>query len=403
MNILLITDTYPPLKGSGAIQFRDLSHEIVRQGHHLTVLVPRHDLIETSVFRCYDGVELYQLRSLPTKDVGLVRRTLNELLLPFFMTKGIRHCGLSFSGWDAVIWHSPSIFFGPLVSKIRKKNACKSYLIIRDIFPDWAVDLELIGRNSLVHYFFNAIARYQYSVADTIGVQSLGNLRYFRSWQRRSGRRLEVLQNWLGWPSKARCSIRVDQTVLVGRRVFVYAGNMGIAQGMAILLDLAEKLRIRSDVGFLFVGRGSDAARLQSIAAQQQLNNVLFFDEVDPDEIPDLYSQCHVGIVALDPRHKSHNIPGKFLTYMQSGLPVLANINVGNDLAQMIRDEDVGEVCETNDLGELADLADRLLTRIEAGEEFSNRCCDLFEREFSVEKAVHQIVTALSPKDEGRP
>ena len=88
---------------------------------------------------------------------------------------------------------------------------------------------------------------------------------------------------------------------------------------------------------------------------------------------------------------------------MQSGLPVLANINAGNDLAQMIRDEDVGEVCETNDLGELADLADRLLTRIEAGEEFSNRCCDLFEREFSVEKAVHQIVTALSPKDEGRP
>ena len=181
-----------------------------------------------------------------------------------------------------------------------------------------------------------------------------------------------------------------------------YAGNMA-TQGMTHLLDLAEKLRTQADAGFLFVGRGSDVTRLKTTAQSRQLSNVLFFDEIDPDEIPDLYSQCHVGIVALDPRHKSHNIPGKFMTYMQSGLPVLANINVGNDLAQMIRDEDVGHVCETNDLVELADLADRLLTRIEAGEEFSNRCRDLFEREFSVEKAVYQIVTALSPKDEGRP
>ena len=88
---------------------------------------------------------------------------------------------------------------------------------------------------------------------------------------------------------------------------------------------------------------------------------------------------------------------------MQNGIPVLACVNSGNDLVQIIRGEDVGEVCETDDLDELTSLADRLLTRIEAGEEFSNRCRDLFEREFSVEKAVHQIVTALSPKDEGRP
>ena len=92
----------------------------------------------------------------------------------------------------------------------------------------------------------------------------------------------------------------------------------------------------------------------------QQLDNVVFFDEIDPDGIPDLYAQCHAGIVALDSRHKSHNIPGKFLTYMQNGMPVLAYVNSGNDLVQIIRDEDVGEVCETDDLDELTSLADRL-------------------------------------------
>jgi hypothetical protein len=66
-------------------------------------------------------------------------------------------------------------------------------------------------------------------------------------------------------------------------------------------------------------------------------------DEIDP-EILDLYAQCTAGIVALDPRHRSHNIPGKFLTSMQSGLPALTNINPGNDLAQLIRSGGVGVV-----------------------------------------------------------
>jgi glycosyltransferase involved in cell wall biosynthesis len=171
---------------------------------------------------------------------------------------------------------------------------------------------------------------------------------------------------------------------------------MGVAQGMDILLDLAEKLRSRPDLGFLFVGRGSDAARLKTTAQAKQLENVVFFDEIHPDEIPDLYAQCSAGIVALDPRHKSHNIPGKFLTYMQSGLPVLANVNSGNDLAQMIRDEEVGRVCESNQVDELLQLTEKLLVQIETDPGLSDRCLRLFEREFAVEKTVQQIVAALS-------
>jgi hypothetical protein len=171
---------------------------------------------------------------------------------------------------------------------------------------------------------------------------------------------------------------------------------MGVAQGMDILLDLAEQLRSRMDVGFLFVGRGSDSARLKTSAKDRKLDNVLFYDEIHPDEIPDLYSQCIAGIVALDPRHKSHNIPGKFLTYMQSGLPVLANVNVGNDLAQMIRDEQVGQVCESNQAADLLQLTDKLLAQISSQPDvLPNRCRSLFEREFAVDRTVRQIVAAL--------
>jgi len=396
MRIVLIADTFPPLCTSGAIQLRDLTREFVRQGHSLCVMLPAADQSESWKLEEFDGAQVVRLRAPRTKDIGYMRRTLAELAMPFAMLRNLRKSPLAIERWDSVVWYAPSIFHGPLVRALKKSRACKSYLIIRDIFPEWAVDMGLMGRGGLPYRFFDAVARYQYSVADVIGVQTAGNRRYFDRWLKQPGRQLEVLQNWLDKPAKVRCSIRVDQTALAGRRVFVYAGNMGVAQGMDILLDLAEILHGRTDVGFLFVGRGSDAVRLKVAAQTRKLDNVLFFDEINSDEIPDLYAQCDAGIVALDPRHKSHNIPGKFLTYMQSGLPVLANINLGNDLAQMIRDERVGQVCETNQVADLHRKTDELLKQLDADKSLSARCTALFERQFTVEKAVKQIVAALS-------
>lgn len=395
MRIALIADTFPPLRTSGAVQLRDLSREFARQGHALTVLLPSPDQVAPWLLEDVDGVQVLRLKAPRTKDIGYVRRTLSEFAMPFAMLWQFRKSPLSRERWDGVVWYAPSIFHGPLASALKKNGDCKGYLIIRDIFPEWAVDMGLMGRG-LAYRFFDAVARYQYSVADVIGVQTPGNRGYFDQWQQQQGRMLEVLQNWLDKPLQVRCPIRVNETGLAGRKVFVYAGNMGIAQGMDIVLDLAEKLLCRTDIGFLFVGRGSDSARLKNSAKDRQLDNVLFYDEIDPDEIPDLYSQCSAGIVALDPRHKSHNIPGKFLTYMQSGLPVLANVNAGNDLAQMIRDEQVGQVSESNQVDELLQLTDKLLSQIDTqADEMSNRCRALFEREFAVDRAVRQIVAAL--------
>jgi glycosyltransferase involved in cell wall biosynthesis len=343
----------------------------------------------------FDGAQVLRLKSPKTKDVSYLRRTLAEFVMPFAMLRNLRKSSLANERWDGVVWYSPSIFHGPLISALKNKCRAKSYLIIRDIFPEWAADMGLISRG-VTYRFFKIVAHYQYSIADVIGVQTSGNQRYFRHWLTQHRRRLEVLQNWLGDPTSVRCSIRVEKTPLAGRKVFVYAGNMGVAQGMRILLDLADRLKNRQDVGFLFVGRGSDVVGLKTLAQSRLLTNVVFFDEVDPDTIPDLYSQCHAGIVALDSRHKSHNIPGKFLTYLQSGLPVLANINPGNDLAQIIRNERVGRVCESNQVDDLVQMAESLLDQIDNDSGLSLRCYRLFKREFSVEKAVRQIIAALS-------
>jgi glycosyltransferase involved in cell wall biosynthesis len=400
MRIALIADTFPPLRTSGAVQLRDLSREFVRQGHALTVMLPTAGLSAPWSLEDFDGVQVLRLRAPKTKDINYVSRTINEFLMPFAMLRNLRKSPLPKERWNGVVWYAPSIFHGPLANALKKASACKGYLIIRDIFPEWAADMGLMSRG-LPYKFFRAVANYQYSVADVIGIQTQGNQSYFAD---RPNSRIEVLQNWLADATNVGCSIDVTRGALAGRTIFVYAGNMGVAQGMDVLLDVAERLRSRTDIGFLFVGRGSDAKRLRADADKRGLDNVAFFDEIDPTEIPGLYAQCHIGIVALDPRHKTHNIPGKFLSYMQAGMPVLASINPGNDLVGMIESEGVGRVCTDHSVDTLQRLALELVDEMAAARrmqstgnaDVSSRCKALSARWFSPETAVRQIVAALA-------
>lgn len=394
MRIALIADTFPPLRTSGAVQLRDLSRELVRQGHVPTVMLPSAELRAPWALEDMEGVQVLRLRAPRTKDIGYVRRTVAEFAMPFAMLRSLRKSPLANERWDGVAWYAPTIFLGPMASALKRASGCKGYLIIRDIFPEWAADMGLMGRG-LPYRFFKAVARHQYSVADVIGVQTPGNAAYFKEWAQGTGRRLEVLQNWLADAPNTGCSISVADSPLQGRKVFVYAGNMGVAQGMGVLLDLAERLRARRDVGFLFVGRGSDARRLGADAQARGLDNVVFHDEIHPDEIPGLYAQCHAGLVALDPRHRTHNIPGKFLTYMQSGLPVLASINRGNDLAGMIEQEDVGRVSVDGTVDTLQRMAEELVDRLHIDASLPARCKGLYARLFSPVAAVQQVVAAL--------
>lgn len=394
MRLALIADTFPPLRTSGAVQLRDLSREFVRQGHELTVLLPAAGLDQPWQLDTYDGAQVLRLRAPETKNIGYVRRTLAELTMPFAMRRNLRRSPLGDQRWDGVIWYSPSIFHGPLVAALKRASGCRSYLIIRDIFPEWAADMGLMSRGA-AYRFFRTVAEYQYSVADTIGVQTPGNMAYFSRWKEKNGRTLVVLPNWLGEAGSAPCPIRVADTPLSGRKIFVYAGNMGVAQNMDVIIQLAERCHNRNDIGFLLVGRGSEVPRLKRNVEDLGLTNVVFHDEIDPDEIHDLYAQCDYGIVTLDPRHKSHNIPGKFLTYMQSGTPVLAVINQGNDLAGMIREYQVGEVSEDCDIDTVYDHAERLLASDIDRLALRNRCTHLFRKSFSVQTTVASIVSCL--------
>lgn len=396
MRLAIVADTYPPLRTSGAVQLRDLAREFTAQGHEVTMIVASPEISSRHHVDTSGAVTVLRLKVPRTKDIGYVRRAINEFLAPFIMRRNMRLSALARARFDGVIWYSPTIFLGPLVKSLKREQRCPAYLIVRDIFPQWAADMGLMSRGT-AYQLLSRVARFQYSVADIIGVQTPGNLPFLRSAEAgRHRARLEVLHNWLGPSASVPCSIDLAQTPLSGRRIFVYAGNMGVAQGIDKLLGLARSLRDREDIGFLFVGRGSDADRIAAQVQSERLGNVMVHDEIDPDEIPALYRQCHAGLVSLDHRHKTHNIPGKFLSYMQSGLPVLASINPGNDLVRMINEHGVGRVSEDPAGADLADLAIAMLDGLAADGSVHRRCTALTDQVFSASAAARQIVAALA-------
>lgn len=395
MRIALIADTYLPMRISAAVQLADLAKEFVAQGHQPLVIVPHTESGEIFKVEEIDNVEVLRVRAPKTKDVSYIRRTLAELFMPFAMMRGLKKSPYVETVFDGVVWYSPSIFHGPLVNAIKRKSHCRSYLILRDIFPEWACDMGLLGRG-LPYKFLKFIERYQYSAADVIGVQNSSNQVYFQEWSSVQGRRIEVLHNWLAAPVGKACSISLQQTSLAGRRLFVYAGNMGVAQDAMLIVRMAEILDDqRPDIGFVFVGRGSEVDNLRAYAASKDLHNVVFYDEIDPNEISGLYAQCDVGLVALDGRHKTHNVPGKFLSYMQNGLPVFAVLNQGNDLLDLINDRRVGLASVSADPKKLADLAQSLTVILDQGNGTANNCRQVAEELFQPSLAVDKITAGL--------
>jgi glycosyltransferase involved in cell wall biosynthesis len=157
-------------------------------------------------------------------------------------------------------------------------------------------------------------------------------------------------------------------------------------------MELIQSLSHRGDIGFVFVGRGSEFSKLEAERASRSLNNVLFFDEIDPSEIPGLLEQCQVGMVALHPDHKTHNIPGKFVSYVRYGLPVLARVNAGTDLEKLIEEKGVGRVYSGSSVSELKRLAEELADNENLRRSMSERGRELGARMFSPESAAQQIV-----------
>jgi glycosyltransferase involved in cell wall biosynthesis len=389
-------DAYPPFNSSAGMQMRDLAEEFLLGGHQILILTPDMNGVLGCSLGIESGVNVIRLGTLKTKTSNLFQRAFAELTLPLFMIFNFSRSPISKLKFDGIVWYSPTIFFGLLIKYLKFKNNCRTYLILRDIFPDIAVDLGIL-KNRLVFKFFKILEFFQYSLADTIGVQSKANIEYLRHWTVQKKINLEVLNNWQSKRSGGKTFSLKDKAILNDKKIIVYAGNIGVMQGFDLVLSLGESLALNDKWVILLIGRGTEVARLKNEVDRLHIKNIIFHDEVEPEEIADLLLQCDIGLLLLDPRLKTHNIPGKLISYMRAGLPILARVNSGNDLSALINEHQIGKVSE-GDPKVFLSYAKDLVNDESLRHFFGRNSKDKVEDLFGVHAAYKHIYHALTQK-----
>ena len=398
MRILILVDCYYPSAKSSAKLVHDLGVELDRQGNQIFVLTPSESVAESLTTSIEDNLLVARVKAGKIKGANKMPRALEEIQLSTNLWRKAKHF-LCQNRCDLILFYSPSIFFGPLVRRLKSLWACPAYLILRDIFPEWAVDAGIF-RRGLAYRYFRRMETYQYEIADLIAVQSPGNLEYFARAFPQKQFRLKVLYNWtsLAEPDLAHTNYRA-RLGLEKKLVFVYGGNIGVAQDIDNLLRLAARLTPRPNIHFLLVGGGTELARLNDSIAASGLRNIQVLPSVGQNEYLSMLSEFDVGLISLHPRLKTHNVPGKLLSYLYWGLPVLASLNPGNDLFDLLKRNRAGFCFVNGDDENLAAAAQLLADHQDLRSEMGRNARQLLEHTFSVKRAADQILTHL--QDEG--
>jgi len=391
MRILIIVDCYYPSSKSGAKLIHDLGVELRRQGHQITILTPSERNVFDLELKTEDGLLIARVKNGQLKGVSKIRRALREIGLSRTLWSKSEDF-LRANPHDLILFYSPSIFFGDLVQRLKMLWDCPAYLILRDIFPQWAVDAGLMRKGPTYH-FFRWKEFKQYNAADIIGVQSPANLDYFTAMSLRRKFNLEVLYNWTMPDEAPKPTFAYrKQLGLQDKVVFFYGGNIGVAQDMDNIVRLAERLKNQPQAHFLLVGEGSEVERLKALIQTKGLTNIQILPAVGQEEYLAMLTEFDVGLISLDRRLRTQNFPGKLLGYMSCAKPLLCSVNPGNDLKTMVESHQAG-LCSINGEDEaFLAHAESLLHDEFLRRRLGRNSRRLLERNFSVSTIAAQIL-----------
>jgi O26-antigen biosynthesis N-acetyl-L-fucosamine transferase len=388
---LILVDCYLPSHKSSAKLTHDLGAEFHRRGHDVTILAPSNQMAQDCEVSIEDGLVVARVKTPRIKGASKLLRGIHEARLSSLVWKRAGKF-LGDRPSDLIVFYSPTIFWGALVRRLKSLWHCPAYLILRDIFPQWAVDAGVLHRG-LIYEYFRRKEIEQYNQANVIAVQSPGDLEYFANNFAQRNYPLEVLYNWT-----ATHEVNLPQTQyratlgLQDKVVFFYGGSLGVAQDVDNILRLASNLKGRPDIRFLLVGDGTEVPRMRKVMAENNLGNILLLPPIEQREYLSMVSEFDVGLIALDRRLTTHNIPGKLLGYMYKGMPILGSVNHGNDLFTLIEKANAGYCIENGEDESLQEAAIKLASDSQLRLQMGKNARSLLEDRFSAEAAVEQIL-----------
>lgn len=393
MRVLYIATSFPEPE-KGATIYTDLAEALHEAGHVITVAVSESaGNNKRTVLKKERGFEVLRVITGNYYDVGFIQKGFTTLRIPVLMKRGISKY-LKNREFDFILFEAPPVTNGDLVSWAKKQFQCPAYLMLKDIFPQNAVDLGILNKDGLFYHFFKSKEKKLLRTADYIGCMSEANKQYVvnhNSWI--ESEKIEIfpntkkVSNRLEWDER---SARAQLDIPNDSCVFLFGGNMGKPQYIDFLCEVVEKCIDEQDMYFLFIGRGTDRAKLERTIADKSISNARVIENLPRDQYEKVTKECDVGLIILDPRFTIPNYPSRILSYMEHAKPVLAATDKVTDLKELIEEADCGEWVWSGDVTAFVEKA-KEMSASNRLDKMGQNGRDYLEKHFKVNRSVKQL------------
>lgn len=335
----------------------DLLREFIKNGHSVSTLSPGNKKQERI---SYGGIEC----SLAYVDLdtvrggkNLIKKGISTIRTGSLFIRGINQF-YSNVKFDLIIYTTPPITFVSAVNYVKKRDGAKTYLLLKDIFPQNAVDIGIMsktGIKGILYKYFRNQEKELYRISDRIGCMSQANVDYvIRHNPEVDPTIVEVCPNSveiidMSVDARLRKQIREKYGIPFDKKIFIYGGNLGKPQGIPFLIECLKNCQDVEDAYFVIVGNGTEYSTLENFLEIENPKNVKLLKLLPKEDYDALVGACDVGLIFLDHRFTIPNFPSRLLAYMQAKVPVLAVTDPNTDIGKVIVDGGFGWWCESND------------------------------------------------------
>ncbi len=366
MNVLFLTiGSIENLDGNGL--YIDLINEMKDQNNNVYIVCPNEKRTKRETEHIENGkIRILRVKTGNITKTNFFEKGISTLLIESQFIKAINKYYKNVK-FDLILYTTPPVTFEKVIRYFKKRDNSLTYLILKDIFPQNAVDLGLMSKNGIIFRYFRFKEKKLYAISDYIGCTSQENINYILLHNPEiDASRVELFPNSIR-PRKLekrvakREKLREKYNIPINAVVFVYGGNIGKPQGIDFLMEVLKRAKQYPQLFIMILGSGTEFNRLSSYIKNLNLSNVNIARSIPQAEYWEFLSCCDVGLIFLDKRFTVPNTPARLTYYMEAAIPVLAATDKNTDINKILAEAECGFWVEAGKIDKYFELVEKLL------------------------------------------
>jgi glycosyltransferase involved in cell wall biosynthesis len=384
--------------------YTDLLRFFFKNGHSVTIVCPKERRYwnKSIIQRNIENLRIIQVPILNLQKTHIIEKLIGTLLVEPLFIRVVKKYRIGVRD-DLLLYSTPPVTFASVIKHIKKSNSrVKTYLLLKDIFPQNAVDIDLFTDSSLIHKYFRRKETTLYKVSDFIGCMSKANVNYILAKNKfLDNDRVEVCPNSIEI-SKSK-SLNIDKVTLRKKysipdnvTVFIYGGNLGKPQGINFIESAIEAFEKIEGVFLFIVGSGTEFSRLNHLIKKKKLKKTLIHASLPKEDYDLVIGFADVGLIFLDYRFTIPNFPSRLLSYMENCLPVISATDESTDIGAISERANFGVCCASNSINDFIEKVIYMRDRPEKRTLMGKNGYMYLEENYTVEKSYEIIMKHFS-------